>query len=156
MAVHFSTAELARFALAAQLTLLPALIGARYLLAADLPRLARLARRNRGFKDYAMELLHRVSGIALVGALGLGLGGNLLVELLYGDEYRVASAVFWLLAAASGLRLIRAVPSTALMALERTRLLFLSNLPRLVTLPAALVAVALGAGLLFWIRSSFP
>ena len=75
------------------------------------------------------------------------IANDLLIEALYGGQYRVAPAVLGLLAAAAGLRLIRAVPSTALMALERTRPLFLSNLPRLVTLPVALAAVALGGGL---------
>jgi O-antigen/teichoic acid export membrane protein len=147
VAVHFSAAELACFALAAQLTLLPALIGARYILALELPRFASLARQPTGLEAYLGSQLRRIAGIALLGVVGLGLFGNPLVELLYGDEYRIAPAVFWLLAATSGLRLIRAVPSTALMALERTRLLFLSNLPRLITLPIAGVAVALGGGL---------
>jgi len=146
VAVNFSAAELARFALAAQLTLLPALIGARYVLASELPRFASLARQPAGFEGYLAARLSWVAGIAVLGVLGLGLFGNLLLEAFYGGEYRVLSAVLWLLAAASGLRLIRAVPSTALMALERTQLLFLSNLPRLVTLPVAVAAVALGGG----------
>jgi O-antigen/teichoic acid export membrane protein len=147
VAVHFSAAELARFALAAQLVLLPALIGARYVLALELPRFASLARQADGFDGYLAARLRWITGAAVLGVLGLGLCGNLLVGALYGGEYRVAGAVFWLLAAAAGLRLIRAVPSTALMALERTQLLFLSNLPRLVTLPVAVVAVEFGAGL---------
>lgn len=147
VAIHFSAADLARFALAAQLTLLPALVGARYVLAAELPRLARLSRQPGGFGDDLARLSWRVSGIALLGAVILGLCGNLLIDTLYGDAYRVAPAVLWPLAAAAGLRLVRAVPSTALMALEQTRRLFLSNLPRLVTLPAALLALALGGGL---------
>lgn len=147
VAVNFPAAELARFALAAQLALLPALIGARYVLASELPRFASLTRQAAGFEGYLAARLRLITGIAVLGVLGLGLFGNLLMEVLYGSEYRVAAAIFWLLAAASGLRLIRAVPSTALMALERTHLLFLSNLPRLVTLPVAVVAVALGGGL---------
>jgi len=147
VAVNFSAAELARFALAAQLVLLPALIGARYVLALELPRFASLARQADGFRDYLAARLRWITGTAVVGVLGLGLCGNFLMEILYGDEYRVAGDVFWLLAVASGLRLIRAVPSTALMALERTQLLFLSNLPRLVTLPVAVAAVAAGGGL---------
>lgn len=147
VAVNFPAAELARFALAAQLALLPALIGARYVLASELPRFASLTRQAAGFEGYLAARLRLITGIAVLGVLGLGLFGNLLMEVLYGGEYRVAAAIFWLLAAASGLRLIRAVPSTALMALERTHLLFLSNLPRLVTLPVAVVAVALGGGL---------
>ena len=83
---------------------------------------------------------------AAPGVAGHALG-NLLIAALYGGEYRIPPAVFWLLAVAAGLRLIRAVPSTALMALEKTRLLMLSNLPRLATLPLALFAVTLGGGL---------
>ena len=147
VAVNFSAAELARFALAAQLALLPALIGARYVLALELPRFARLARQSAGFETYLAARLGRISAIAVLGVLGLGLVGNRLLEVFYGGEYRISAIVFWLLAAACGLRLVRAVPSTALMALEQTRLLFLSNLPRLVTLPFALLAVAMGGGL---------
>lgn len=147
VAVNFSAAELARFALAAQLALLPALIGARFVLASELPHYARLARQPAGFESHLSARLRWIIGTAVLGALGLGLCGNQLVEFLYGAEFRVAPAVFWLLAAASGLRLIRAVPSTALMALERTQLLFVSNLPRLVTLPVAAVLAAQGGEL---------
>jgi O-antigen/teichoic acid export membrane protein len=147
VAIHFPAAELARFALAAQLTLLPALIGARYVLASELPRFARLVRRPDEFDRHLATQSWRAAGVALLGVIGLGLAGNLLVTTLYGEEYRVAPLLFWLLAAASGLRLVRAVPSTALMALERTRTLFLANLPRLVVLPLALIAAALGGDL---------
>jgi len=147
VALHFPAAELARFALAAQLTLLPALIGARYVLASELPRLAGLSRDAGGFTALWTAQLRRVTAVSALGVLGLGLGGNVLVGFLYGSEYRIAPEVFWLLAAAAGLRLIRAVPSTALMARERTQFLFLSNMPRLLTVPVALWAVASGAGL---------
>ena len=147
VAVGFPAVELARFALATQLTLLPALVGARYILASELPRFAKIVRQPSGFDAYLAARLGWITGAAVLGVLGLGLCGNLLLETFYGYEYRVAVAVFWLLAVAAGLRLIRAVPSTALMALERTQLLFLSNLPRLLTLPIAVVAVAQGGGL---------
>lgn len=147
VALHFPAAELASFALAAQLTLLPALIGTRYLLACELPRCARLLRQETGIGDHCLTLLHHVGLISLAGVLLLGLGGNTLVSLLYGEAYLVDPAVFWLLAAGAGIRLVRAVPSTAFMALERTPFLFLSNLPRLVTLPMAFWSAAAGGGL---------
>ncbi|MEP4147477.1 MAG: oligosaccharide flippase family protein [Halioglobus sp.] len=147
VALHFSAAELARFALAAQLTLLPALIGARYILASELPRLGQLSREKSGFGIYCAALLHRVGALAVAGALVLGLSGNTLVGWLYGDTYQIAPEVFWLLAAGAGIRFIRAVPGTALMALESTHLLFLSNMPRLLTLPAALWVIASGGSL---------
>ena len=147
VALHFSGAELARFALAAQLTLLPALIGARYVLASELPRLGQLSREKTGFGKHCVALLHRVGAFAVAGTLALGLAGNTLVGWLYGDVYQIAPEVFWLLAAGAGIRLIRAVPGTALMALESTHLLFLSNVPRLLTLPVALWTVVSGGSL---------
>jgi O-antigen/teichoic acid export membrane protein len=75
------------------------------------------------------------------------MGGNALVAWLYGDVYTVAPALFWLLAAGAGIRLIRAVPGTALMALERTHHLLFSNLPRLITVALAFWAAAHGSGL---------
>lgn len=147
VALQFPAADLARFVLAAQLTLLPALIGARYVLASELPRFGQLSRESAGFGRHCLALLHRIGFVSLAGALVLGLGGNTLVDWLYGDAYQVAPEIFWLLAAAAGVRLIRAVPSTALMALERTHFLFISNLPRLLTLPVALWSAASGGGL---------
>ena len=147
VALYFPAAELARFALAAQLTLLPALIGTRYLLASELPHFARLVREGTDVGNHCLALLHRVVLISLVGAFLLGLGGNTLVSLLYGEVYLVEPVVFWLLAAGAGIRLVRVVPSTAFMALERTHFLFLSNLPRLVTLPLAFWSAATGGGL---------
>ena len=147
VSLFFPAAELARFALAAQLALLPALIGARFLLASELPRFARLAGQTEGFGEYHAALLYRVSLASLIGALGLGLGGNALIAWLYGDAYTVAPALLWLLAAGAGLRLIRAVPCTALMALERTQFLLFSNLPRLLTVALAFWAAAHGGGL---------
>ncbi|MEP6389963.1 MAG: oligosaccharide flippase family protein [Halioglobus sp.] len=147
VALHFSAAELARFALAAQLTLLPALIGARYILASELPRLAQKSREKNGFGKYLAALLHRVGVLAVAGALALGFSGNALVGWLYGETYQIAPELFWLLAAGAGIRLIRAVPGTALMALESTHLLFLSNVPRLLTLPVAFGIVATGGSL---------
>jgi O-antigen/teichoic acid export membrane protein len=147
VALHFSPVELARFALAAQLTLLPALIGARYLLASELPRLARLAQQDKGFGSHWLALLQRAALFSILGALLLGLTGNILIGGLYGDAYRVAPEVLWLLAAGAAIRLVRAVPGTAIMALERTRFLFLSNLPRLVTLAAAFWFAATGGAM---------
>jgi O-antigen/teichoic acid export membrane protein len=147
VALHFSAAELAGFALAAQLTLLPALIGTLYLLASELPRFARLAREQGDFGAHCLSTVRRVGVVSLAGALALGISGNVLVEWLYGAAYCVEPAVFWLLALGAGIRLVRAVPSTAFMAMERTHFLFLSNLPRLVTLPIAFWAALSGSGL---------
>lgn len=147
VALHFSAAELASFALAAQLTLLPALIGTRYLLASELPTFSRLWREDMDFGAHCLRTLRLVGIVSLLGAVALGFSGNVLVGWLYGDAYRVAPAVFWLLALGAGVRLVRAVPSTAFMAMERTHFLFLSNLPRILTLTAAFWLAHAGSGM---------
>ena len=52
-----------------------------------------------------------------------------------------------LLACAAGIRLLRDAPSTMLMAMGRTPMLLAGNLPRILALFVALMALAEGAGL---------
>ena len=147
VALHFPAEELARFAIAAQLTLLPALIGARYVLASALPRLARLVDDPAAFGRHESALLLSTSAVAAGGVLLFGAGGNSIVSLLYGSAYAMAPEMFWLLAVAAGVRLIRAVPGTSLLAFERTHLLFASNLPRVLTVALAFGVAAAGGDL---------
>jgi O-antigen/teichoic acid export membrane protein len=147
VALHFPAQELARFAIAAQLTLLPALIGARYVLASALPRLARLVGDPAAFGREESELLLTTSLVAAGGMLLFGAGGSTIVSLLYGSAYVMAPEMFWLLAVTAGLRLIRAVPGTSLLAFERTQMLFASNLPRLLTVALAFGIAAAGGDL---------
>jgi O-antigen/teichoic acid export membrane protein len=147
VALHFSASDLAGFALAAQLTLLPALVGSRYLLASELPRLSRLALEHAEFGSCYLTLLSRVGLVSLAGTVVVGVTGNTLMAWLYGDAYQMAPVVLWLLAAGAGIRLVRAVPSVALMSLEGTHLLFLSNIPRLLTLLAAFWSAGNGGDL---------
>lgn len=147
VALYFPAEALARFAIAAQLTLLPALIGARYVMASALPRLARLVDDPAEFGREEAGLLVRAAAAAAGGVLLFGVAGNAIVGVLYGGAYAVAPELFWLLALAAGLRLVRAVPGTALLACERTQLLFVSNLPRLLTVAIACGVAAAGGGL---------
>jgi O-antigen/teichoic acid export membrane protein len=147
VAAHFEPRALAAFAIAAQLTLLPALAGARFLLTFDLPRCARLVAGTREWQGYFRVRLMQVTGVSAVLAITLGLFGNRLIEFLYGSEFVTETAVLELLACAAGLRLMRAVPSTMLMAAGRTPMLLAGNLPRILALIVAIVALADGAGL---------
>ena len=148
VALHFPAQELARFAIAAQLTLLPALIGARYILASALPRLARLVDDPVAFSREESSLLLRSSVAAAGGVLLFGVLGNHIVSLLYGSVYAMTPEIFWALAFASGVRLIRAVPGTSLLAFERTHWLFISNLPRILTVLLAFAIARMGGDLL--------
>ena len=147
VAAHFEPRVLAAYAIAAQLTLLPALAGARFLLTFDLPRCAQLATKTNEWQRYFRARLLQVTGLSAVFAIILGLYGNELVGLLYGRDYVAEAAVLQLLACAAGLRLIRAVPNTMLMAMGRTPMLLAGNLPRILALFIALVALVEGAGL---------
>jgi O-antigen/teichoic acid export membrane protein len=147
VAANFEPRVLAAFAIAAQLTLLPALAGARFLLTFDLPRCARLAARTNAWQRYFRARLIQVAGISAALAITLELYGNTLVGFLYGHDFVAETAVLELLACAAGLRLIRAVPNTMLMAMGRTPMLFVGNLPRILALFVALAALAEGAGL---------
>lgn len=147
VAFSFSAEDLARYSLVAQLSVLPALIGARYLLAAELPRVAALGHANDDMFQHCLSLLIRVAGISLIGALAFAMVGNTLVESIYGTAYGMPFSIFIFFAVAAAARLVRAVPTIALMALERTTLLLAGNLIRLVALPIALWSIAHGAGL---------
>lgn len=147
VAIYFEPGVLAAFAIAAQLTVLPALVGARFLLALDLPRFSRISERS-GEWQFAYRLrLIQVTGVAAGLVISLGLFGESVVRLLYGQDFVTGSSVMELLALAAGLRLARAVPNTMLMALGKTPILLAGNLPRILAVFAAYVALANGAGL---------
>ncbi len=147
VALHFSPESLAKFAIAAQLTLLPTLAGARFLLAFDLPRFARFIPGSRELELYFRNRLIDVIGIATLLAIGLSFFGNSIVALLFGADYVSAPAVMALLAITAGVRLVRAVPNTLLIATQRTSMMLACNLPRIIALIVALILVANGADL---------
>ena len=147
VALNFSPESLARFAVAAQLTLLPTLAGARFLLAYDLPRFARLKPGSRELELRFHDRLIVVAGIATLLALGFSFFGNSIVALLFGADYVSAPAVMALLAVTSGIRLIRAVPNTLLIATQRTSMMLACNLPRIIALVVALILISNGADL---------
>jgi O-antigen/teichoic acid export membrane protein len=147
VAVHFDLGLLAAFAIAAQLTLLPAIAGARFLLTLDLPRFSRDIVCGESWPADFRKRFLQVSGVAALLALGLSVLGNAFIGLLYGPEFLVEPIVLALLAVAAAIRLIRAVPNTLLMAAGRTAVLLACNLPRIAALLVALLAVINGAGL---------
>jgi O-antigen/teichoic acid export membrane protein len=85
--------------------------------------------------------------VSFSGALVLALFGSQAIGLLYGPEYMPDQMLMVLLSACSAIRLIRSLPNTWLMSLERTEVLLFSNLPRLFALAAAVAWIQRGAGL---------
>ncbi len=145
IALHVSPADLARFAIAAQLALLPTLAGSRFLLSYDLPVFSKLVHSAGDIDGHYRGRLMLVGACAAALATGLALLGTDFVALLYGEAFACAPEVMALLAVGCGIRLLRAVPTTVLVAFERTSTAMLCNLPRVAALPVAF-AVLSGGG----------
>lgn len=147
VATNFAPEDLAKFAISAQLTLLPALVGARFLLTLDLPRFSKLdARPSALLAQHAL----RLKQVALVAALmfaAFSFFGSGTVEALYGTAYTPEPELMMFLAAAASLRLVRAVPNTLLLSKGKTMMMLVCNVPRLIALPVAIAFVASGYGL---------
>lgn len=137
---YFGAFELGLFSAALTLAMTPCLLAANIAHGLTLPLLSRAQERGRLAAPAALTLegLQAVAALALLGFVVLGPG---LVQLLFGEAYAGAATLVALLGAAFALRLARAGPTTAAMALANTRDLLYANLLRLTALPLA-VAVA--------------
>ena len=147
VAMNFSPADLAMFAISAQLTLLPALVGARFLLSLDLPRFSKLRAQPAELRRQYGIRLKWVVLTAVVMLFAFSTLGTQTVAWLYGTAFVPAPEMMTLLAAAAGLRLIRAVPNTLLLSRGKTLMMLACNAPRLIALLVALTLVANGYGL---------
>lgn len=147
VSMNFPPQELARFAIAAQLTLLPTLMGARFLLTLDLPVFSRINDQPAELRPrFGARLKHVVVTATLMVVFFTYLGGHV-VGWLYGPAFVCAPGVMTLLSLAAALRLVRAVPNTLLLAQGKTTRMLACNAPRLIALPVAFGLVAQGGGL---------
>jgi O-antigen/teichoic acid export membrane protein len=147
VAMNFSPEDLAMFAISAQLTLLPALIGARFLLSLDLPRFSKLRAQPAELRRQYGIRLKWVVLAAVVMLIAFSTLGTQTVAWLYGVAFAPATDLMTLLAAAASLRLIRAVPNTLLLSKGKTLMMLACNAPRLLALLVALGFIANGYGL---------
>lgn len=148
VALNFSPQELAKFAIAAQLTLLPALVGARFLLSLDLPRFSKLRSQPAELRKQYRNRLKWILLTAVVMLCAFAAVGTHSITWLYGAAFEPTPELITLLAAAASLRLIRAVPNTLLLSRGKTLMMLVCNTPRLIALLVALAAVAHGYGLI--------
>ena len=147
VAVHFEPETLAGFALAAQLTLLPALAGTRFIMGFDLPKYAEAVNSGSTWQALLRKRLFQVTAVSGAMVLAFSTVGQSLVSGLYGPEFVTDAGVLELLALAAGIRLTRTVPSTMLVAQGRTPFLLACNMPRVLALMAIIWALGQGAGL---------
>lgn len=140
-------AELGRYAVAFQLTMVPALLISRVASTAWLPG---LARSQSDPMAYYLRMSECTAWLGLVGqlfSLGILALGNRLIGLLYGPDYPLPVAVMAWLGIMQGWRILRAGPSLFAMSRADTWNPLASNLLRLLGIAAAATAGLFGAGL---------
>lgn len=143
--VFYDMGTLGVFSVAFALAMMPTMMAARIATPLVLPSLARSRDNPAQFgRRYgvAMEVVSVLTSAYLclvIGAGGAIMGG------LYGEEYRGGGPYLAVLAGMQALRIIRIVPTLGAMAMGDTRNAPLANLWRLMSLPGALAAAALGA-----------
>jgi len=139
--------ELARYALALQLGLLPTLVLARASLSLLLPLLARVQDARIAFQ----ARYQRTSTLLLIASFlfvtAYTLGGNLVVTALFGDAFAMSPLVLAWLGCALSIRIMRIAPGTAALARGDSRTLMQANLWRVGGLLLAAWVGAAGMGL---------
>ena len=142
----FTMEELGWYSAAFMLALAPSLIVAKVLQGLFLPLLAKAQDDRQAFlRRYLLAL----QGCLLAGlglAASLVVAGPALLILLYGDRYSEGITVMSLLGLMQGIRIAKAGPMIAAMALGSTKNAMYSNLVRALTLFLALMLVWWGWG----------
>jgi O-antigen/teichoic acid export membrane protein len=143
VATFYTMADLAPYAAAAALALAPGFFFGRVFNSVLLPLLAKAQDDPQKFRQRYNQV---VSGLACVSAscsVGLILGGEDFMRLVYGQKYVGSGLVLSSLAAVSGLRLVRVATAVAALAKGDSQNEMWSNGARLLGLLPALVLAAL-------------
>lgn len=142
-----STADLGRYAVAFQLTMVPALLISRVASTVWLPWLSRSQSDTEQFRQRVKRVTETLGSVALGFSLGVLSLGNPAIRWLYGAGFVVSESVMMWLGAMQGIRILRAVPS--LVALSRADSFnpLVSNLLRFAGIAAAAVAGMSGGDL---------
>lgn len=139
-----SKADLGRYAVAIQFSLIPVLLLSRVASTLWLPLLARDQSQPVRFQARLNQLALLLGAVALTFSLGfMSLGGPVL-RLLYGPEFSVSTGLLGWLAVMQGVRLLRSLPSLAAMARADSLNPLAANVLRLAGLIAALAACLMG------------
>jgi O-antigen/teichoic acid export membrane protein len=149
---HYTMATLGAYAVAFGLAMAPTVMLARVNAALFLPALSQCQDDPARFAARYQRAALALSVMAGLLAGGFILAGPALVVLLYGEAYAAAAGVIGWLGAMQAVRLMRAAPSQAAMALGETRNMMIANAVRTTALAGVLLA-ALAHGPLWWIAA---
>jgi O-antigen/teichoic acid export membrane protein len=136
-------ADLAPYAAAAALTMAPSFLFGRVFNPVALPVLARVQHDSRAFDRRYGLIIAVISVFSAAYSVGMILGAEAIMRLVYGQKYAGSGIILGWLAAANSFRNVRIAPAIAAMARGDSMNQMLSNLARVLALaPALAVALA--------------
>lgn len=141
----FTMADLGVYSVAFSLTMAPSMFFNNVVSSLFLPLLSRAQASRAQFELHYSGCAQVLSFAALMISVPLILGGGWIVPWIYGAKYQSASSIVGWLAAMWALRLFRAAPTIAAVALADTRNAMIANITRTLAL-VGMVAVAANGG----------
>jgi O-antigen/teichoic acid export membrane protein len=145
--------DVAIYSVAFTLAQAPALLISNVASSLFLPFLSRIQDSRHRFESRYLGCLQALALVAAAVVIPAFLIGGTIVTAIYGDQYASGTALIGWLSAMWGVRILRAGPTLAAMALGDTRNAMTSNMVRTAALGGALFVAATGKGLL-WIAIS--
>jgi O-antigen/teichoic acid export membrane protein len=139
-------AVLGWFSVAYMLTLLPSTLLMRVVQTLGLPVLSQSEANPARFKTLALVATEAGCLVAVLLVLGNALCGGLLIHMLFGAKYDLATTILVPLATVQALRLARSGPSVVAIAQRQTTNPMWANLLRVAFLPLAYIAALKGEG----------
>jgi O-antigen/teichoic acid export membrane protein len=149
----YTLTDLGIYSVAFALTMAPASMVGGISTSLFLPMLSKVQSSLREFEKRYAYCTQAISMVAALIAIPFMVAGGWFVILIYGVKYALAASFIGWLAAMWALRMVRAAPTVAAMALGDTRNAMISNIARTVALAGVLLAAATGGGLV-WIAVS--
>ncbi len=141
--VNYSMGDLAVYAAAASLTLIPGSMFINVISSIMLPVLARVQDDSDAFRRKYLLSAQFVAAFAVLYALTLVVGAEAFMTLVYGVKYAGGGVLLAWLSAANSFRLLRVAPALAALARADSKNQLFSNILRAVALvPAVIAAVS--------------
>jgi O-antigen/teichoic acid export membrane protein len=138
LATFYTMAELAPYAAAATLTMTPTLFFGGILGSVMLPLLSKVQDDRPAFLRRYKQVLTAVFAFSATVTVGLVIGGEALMKMVYGAKYVDSGIYMGWLAAANAFRNLRIAPSAAALARGDSQNQMISTLCRLAALPIVL------------------
>ncbi len=139
LATFYTMPELAPYAAAATLTMTPTLFFGGILGSVMLPLLAKVQEDRPAFIRRYRQVLTGVFAFSATVTVGMVIGGEALMQIVYGGKYAGSGVFLGWLAAANAFRNLRIAPSVAALARGDSQNQMISTLCRLAALPLVLV-----------------